>query len=271
MNYLNCRERITPQETKHAAAFFSGLSAEHAELLLESGRLNEFFCHELEGFKERFLSLRQSYSSGAADTSRREALYGQNRKFTEMLERLKTEASGDPFFRQEVFHIICEQKYIGAAFGMRQNPTGLISVAFGLLPPFPLTCLCNQMYFWGGAAAGHAASLLCREEFKAVINADTSKRLSELSGRFSALCFEIASMKPPLKAPATSELFRRFDKANDEFLGFLLHAKSGSPAVYGRSPAGRLPSVFYIKLQHITSEHRYIKTLCEEAGRYLKI
>lgn len=270
MNYLNCKDRILPGDMKLAAAFFSGLSADHAELLLESGKLAAPFYQETENARDRFSELKQSYSSPET-AARPDALLNQNRKFIELLEKMKFEACGQPLFRQKVFHIICEQRYINTAFGTRQNACGMISVAFRPLQSFPLTCLCNQMYFWGSSAAEHPEQLLCHEDFKSIINGKTAERLLRISRCFTELCFETAAVNPPLRTAAVTELFIRFNQANNEFLGFLLHAKSGSPAVYSRSPAGMLPRAFYSELRHITSEHRHIKTLCETAEEFLKI
>lgn len=270
MNYLNCKDRIAPNEMKLAAAFFSGLSGEHAELLLESGMLAPPFYQETESIRDGFLNLKQGYSSSESSV-RPDALLNQNRKFIELLEKMKFEVCGQPLFRQKIFHIICEQRYINTAFGTRQNTCGMISVAFKPMQGFPLTCICNQMYFWGGCAAEHPELLLCHEDFKDIINGKTAERLGRISRCFTELCFEISALKPPLRTAAVTELFIRFNQTNNEFLGFLLHAKSGSPAVYSRSPAGKLPRAFYSELRHITSEHQHIKTLCESAEIFLKI
>ncbi len=269
MNFINCSNKITSEQIRKTVAFWAQNSFQHISSLLASVKgttavLNPAFIKELESLYRDFKNIYSAYTEGISRLPQRpDALLRTNKKFVNLLERIKFEGfSGYPMLQQSLFHYIYEGKYINAVFGLPCSISNLlISTSFQPFSSNERLCIYNQMYFWSIIGAMHPSLLMDSNAFYNSINGYSREYLTEITNNFGKLNFALSSLKRPLQKKPLAELFEFFCELNTAFLDFLLAAKAGNIKIYSSTSAVRLPNSFYAKAEHMIKEHTLVNEL----------
>lgn len=277
MNFINCSNSISPEEIRKTVAFWSENSFQHISSLLNSNKgttavLDQEFSAELKELYDDFKGINELYTSGVSRLpAKPDILFRTNKKFIDLLERLKFEGfSGYPILQQSVFHYIYEQRYINAVFGML-NPSGNVLITANFLPlgNNENLCIYNQMYFWSIIGAMHPSLLMDTNAFYNSINGYSREYLTEITNSFNRITLSLSNLKRPIQKAALARIFSEFSALNIRILEFLISAKSGSPKIYSSPNVIRLPESFYGKVEHMIKEHTLVKELNENIKKRL--
>lgn len=269
MNFINCSNSIKPIEICEAIAFWSENSFQHIKTLLNltkgtTAHLNESFVKELEGLYTDFKTVNEIYKQNTSKTQQQSLFFFKtNRKFIDLLERIKYEAvSGYPVLQQTVFHYLYEQRYINAVFSV-VNLRGNVLITTDFLPFSNniRSCILNQMYFWSIIGSIHPSSLLESNPFYNSINGYAKEYLTKITNGFNEINFSISTIKKNTNKNALINIFESFCSLNTAILEFLKLVKVGSPKIFIQSENIHLPTSFYEKVQHMINEHTHVEQI----------
>ena len=275
MNYINCKNDLTPELLRKTIVFWCQNSIQHISSFLSAIRgsgavLNEEFLREIKEIDLVFKSIYSEYSSDKKPLpSRPLILFKTNARFIALLERIKLETvSGYPIIQQSVYHYIFEQNYINAIFGVTYpQQTPLITVKFA--PFYNNNCIFNQMYFWAVIAAMHPSLLLNNSDFAAALNGYSREYLKETVNNFNTVCFRLSSLNKPNNKKELSKIFENFRQLNNSFLSFLISAQKGSPKIFTATLKPSFSESFYKGVQHMIDEHTLVRELCDGLSEML--
>lgn len=271
MNYINCKNNLSSETMIKTVAFWSKNSIEHIESLLKltngtTAVLQPYFKEQLVEILNDFKKINQMYSQNNSRLIPKPQIFFKiNLRFINLLERMKFEGfSGYPVLQQSVFHYLYEQRYINAIFGMN-NPVGNVLISCYFLPfQNNLSCIYNQMYFWGIIGSIHPSFLIGNNAFYNAINGYSKEFLTDICNRFNLINFKLSQMKKPIKKTEIKPIFEEFKNLNGDFLEFLKLVKSNNLRIFITTPNLRLSEGFYSTLEHIILEHTLVRDIFSE-------
>ena len=267
MNYINCQNSVSPALMRKTIIFWCENTLGHISSLLSAFRgsgavLNDEFLREIKEIELLFKSVFEEYSSSKTNLPVRPAvLFKTNSRFIALLERIKCESvSGYPILQQSVYHYILEQNYINAIFGV-VTPLNTPIITVKLAPFYNNNCIFNQMYFWSAVGSMHPSLLLNNSDFAAALNGYSREFLRDTVNGFNAVCFKLSDLSKATNKKELSKIFKDFQQLNDNILGFLEAAYSGSARVYTSTSPHRFSDGFYKGVRHMIAEHKLVSEL----------
>lgn len=278
MNYINCKQVLTPELLEETIKFWSQNSYQHIGVILNSYEntsaiLSNTFKEELMRLQKAFISIYKKLDDIKNSKERSlilSAFLHENQNLIKLLERLKFEGfNGYPILSQNIFHYIYEQRYINAILSNNSKDANvLITLRFKPFKNVKLSCIYNHMYFWSIIGAMHPAILMGISPANEVLPTHLRNKLTNIKNKFNAIAFILSNQKKPISSKEISDIFINFESVNNEFLKLLIDMQNGKEEVLPDIFNTVLPESFYGAISHMIAEHTYVKNLNKYFKQY---
>lgn len=280
MNYIDCGKILTPKAIKKTVCFWAENSYQHIEVLLATAdkKIIVIPMRMEKKLKELYETFKTISEECEKSDNRKTiillagAFLNENKNFINILERMKSEvAGGYPPVFMNVYHYICEQKYVNAILSRPAVQTdNLINISFTPFSDNDLKCVYNHIYFWCIIASIHPGILLGNSVFERIIPVETKNDLMEYRLKFNLIAYDLSRLERPLKKDEISNIYNDFYNLNKCFLTMLSSIMKGDSSVIDVHFAKILPDSFYDSVNHMIGEHIYVENLKKDFDRILK-
>ena len=280
MKYLTCGANGTVEEAMNTIQFWSENSFQHIDTLLAQNGESEYFNKNIENqlsniskeFKGYYKSSKSRNQLMQINKLMKEFV-STNSNLIEIFQRLKFEGlNGYPLLYQEIYHFIYEQLYINCLFKNyvaikpMTNTSVIINAIFNEKQYYKnkMHCTYSTLYFWSLIGAEHSSIIETSIPNGMMLPKKTKDMFLKFKQDFNTMNFDLSQMYDDMNKTKLDMIERKFLKLNKEFLEFLNAIKTQNALLFPNLENISIPSMFDGLLEHIISEHKYIKEIFKE-------
>ncbi len=274
MNYINCHGVMTPENLRQTIKFWSENSYQHIDSILSTYKINtqilsDNFKRELLRLKDVFTKINhecENIKNKNGIVLIASTFLNENKKFIQLLERLKCEgAGGFPLIFMNVYHYICEQRYINAILSKPDTDVNmLVSIRFEPFRNETMSCIYNHIYFWSVIGSMHPSLLLGIAPFESLVSQEAKQDLYEVRRRFNDIAYSLSDLKRPLHKNELYSLLEEFYSLNRNFLAMLTGILKCDSSIIQSTFIKALPEKFFNSVSHMIDEHLYAEKINDE-------